>query len=183
MATTTEVALVPTYQGATLITGGIFTVFGRINIDTGGALQFEGTTLTLNASEANSLDGVDTAWANRVPGTHAFTIGAEAGDVINVAVQLKDIKGINPTARRYVTCFLSDDAEGDGITAAAAGTIAIGTNGTIIEAEVANKKVAVMTNATGAFDLNITKTGAQSYYLIVVQGGIPQASSIITFAA
>jgi hypothetical protein len=183
MATSTELGFVLTGQGATLATGAIMTVNGTVNIEAAGALKLAGTQITSNASELNSLDGVPTTWPTLVPGTHGITIGSEVANVINVAVQLKDVTTTNPAVRKMLYCFLSDDAEGDGITATAADTIAIGTNGTIIEAHTSAKSFQVMTNATGAFDINITHAaGAKTYYLVICDGWNIQVTAAITFA-
>jgi hypothetical protein len=63
-----------------------------------------------------------------------FTIGAEAVETINVGIQLKDRENGNElTERAALYAWLSDDAEGDDICAAAPdGGWAIGTDGVLI---------------------------------------------------
>jgi len=63
----------------------------------------------------------------------SFTIGAEAANVIAVAVQLKYDKSRSDTVRRSVFAYLSDDANGDAIVATAPdGGWAAGTDGLLI---------------------------------------------------
>lgn len=84
-----------------------------------------GTQVTATAAELNKLDGA--------PLDASFVIGAEGGNVINVAVQLKDGNGADLAVRGKVRAYLSDDANGDSVTATAPdGGIAIGTDGVFI---------------------------------------------------
>lgn len=185
--TATELLFVPDGLGAQIASGGrVAAKSGSyIDIESGAALRLAGTAITSNASEVNSLDGVATTWSTQLSGAPTFTIGAEGSNIINVACQLKDATGTNPTSRRCVYVYLSDDAEGDGISGTAlTSAMAIGTNGTIIEVMTAALSAMVTTNATGAFDLNLTyTTGAHTYYLIVVVNSVAYATTAITFAA
>lgn len=116
----------------------------------------------------------------------SFTIGAEASNIINVAVQLKSDKSQQAiTARRIVDVYLADAATGAAIAGTAPdGGVAIGTNGAILVALVASKMVKVVSNASGAFDLNITHAaGAKTVYVVVVMpNGRQVVSSAVTFA-
>ena len=129
----------------------------------------------------NPLNG-DTM--KQLPATVEFTIGAEAANAINVAVQVKDGEG-NAIAQSFVfQAFLSDSAAGDGIVATAPdGGIAIGTDGNIIVADVANKVLTLQTEADGNVDITITESGADTFYLVVVLNGVIYVSDAITFAA
>lgn len=182
MSSTTELYFVPDGLGAKVPTGG------RLLIESGGTLRIEGTlnyggtNLTSSITELNSVDGVPVTWSNQLSGTPTVVIGTEAGDVINVSVQLKDITGINPTQRRAVKFWLSDVSTCISVTGTAAGTIAIGTNGTLRRIVESLKEYDVVTNATGAFDVNITKTGAQTWYMGIQQGDILYPTNPITFA-
>lgn len=115
----------------------------------------------------------------------SFTIGAEASNVINVAVQIKKDKAQSSlAARRSLFCYLSDDANGDSIVATAPdGGWAIGTDGLLIPV-VASKAAHITSESTGHFDVNITHAaGAKTVYLIVVMpNGRLVASGAITFA-
>lgn len=115
----------------------------------------------------------------------SFTVGAEGGNVINVAVAIKD--GYNNVALAVRTCltvYLADAATGAAIIGTApSGGIAAGTNGAVLAALVANKLLYVVTNAAGLIDFNITEAGVKTLYLVVVLPDGRQAiSGAITFA-
>jgi len=112
-----------------------------------------------------------------------ITVGTEAADAINVAVQLEDNDGVNVAARRCVYVYLSDDADGDGITGTAPATsMAIGTDGNIIDTLTAKASFMIASNATGAIDLDITDTTGSTWYLVVVVGDELLVSGAITFS-
>lgn len=109
------------------------------------------------------------------------TVGTKAGNVINVAVQLLDAVGNQPVSVTNVEVYLSDSSVGNGLTATplTAGPT-IGTNGTILGVITANKAVQVITNATGAFDLNLTQSASPvTYYFVIV---MPDGSIITPIA-
>ncbi len=112
-----------------------------------------------------------------------FVIGAQGGDVINVAVQLNDSAGDPLAVRGSVFAYLSDDANGDSIAATAPdGGVAIGTDGLAIPL-VAGKAFQLVSEADGDIDLNITEAGAETWYLILVMpDGRRVASDAITFS-
>lgn len=117
-----------------------------------------------------------------VVGLADFTIGAEADDVINVAIQLKDHQGNNLQQRCCIGWYLSSDANGDAL-ASAPDTVAIGTDGLLIE-ELADQSGKVICEADGDIDINIGKSGAATYYLVLVMpDGSLVVSDAITFAA
>jgi len=112
-----------------------------------------------------------------------ITVGTEATNVINVAVQLEDNDNANVAARRCVYAYLSDDADGDGITGTAPATsVAIGTDGNIIDTLTAKASFLITSNATGAIDLDITDTTTATWYLVVVVGDELLVSDAITFS-
>jgi hypothetical protein len=112
-----------------------------------------------------------------------FVIGAEAANVINVGIQLVDESGTALAVRGSVLAYLSDDAAGDSINAAAPdGGWAIGTDGVLIPI-VAGKCAQLVSEADGDIDIDITETGADTWYLILVMpNGLLVASTAITFA-
>lgn len=113
-----------------------------------------------------------------------FTIGAEASNVITVAVQLKDARtGLDLAERRQVFAYLSDDANGDSIVATAPdGGWAAGTDGLYIPV-VASKAGFFTSESDGDIDIAITHAaGAKTVYLIVVVCGLLHKSAAITFA-
>lgn len=119
--------------------------------------------------------------ANLVGGA-TFTIGDEADDVINVAIQLKDANGRDIAERGAVFAYIASDANGDAL-ATAPDALAIGTDGLAIEV-ISNSAMMLVSEADGDIDINITKSGAATYYVVLVMpDGSLVASSVITFAA
>lgn len=83
--------------------------------------------VTAVASEVNALAGAP------LSGASLFTVGAEGGDVINVAIQLKKAAGTDLAVRAALMAYLSNDANGDSLaTNAPSGGCAIGTDGVLI---------------------------------------------------
>lgn len=122
--------------------------------------------------------------ANRISSAN-FTIGTENSNAITVSIQLLDEALKDLAVRGAVTVFLSDDANGDGITGtAAAGGIAGGTDGWFQTVTTGKMGLAV-SEADGDIDIVITHaTGAKTWYVGVVMpdGGIVM-SEAVTFAA
>lgn len=114
----------------------------------------------------------------------SFTIGTEATDAINVAVQLKTARAKDVAVRVGLLCYLSDDATGDSVVGTApSGGWAVGTDGLLIPV-VTNKAAHVVSESDGQFDLTITHSGAKTCYLVIVMpDGSLVVSGAITFAA
>lgn len=115
-----------------------------------------------------------------------FTVGAEASNVINVAVQLLDRDNGGPIDEFLpVLAYLSDDSGGNGVaTTAPSGGWAIGTDGEIMGEVTANKLAWLLSENDGDIDLDITETGADTWYLCVAApDGRTYVSGAITFAA
>jgi hypothetical protein len=112
-----------------------------------------------------------------------FTVGAPLSHVINVACQLQDAKGRNIAQVGFAKVYLSDSADGHTLTATAlTSNFAIGTNGVILATPVSEKYTEVISNAIGQFDLNLTQTATQNYYLcVVLHDGSLAISPIIAF--
>lgn len=113
-----------------------------------------------------------------------ITVGSEAANVINVAIQLETAKAQAALAERgAIMAYLSDDANGDSLTATApTGGVAIGTDGLLITV-VTNKAFWLTSEADGDIDIDITDTGTPTFYLILVMpDGRLKASGVITFA-
>lgn len=112
-----------------------------------------------------------------------FTIGAEASDVINVALQLQS-SNEDLGERAAVLAYLSGDAEGDGVVGTApTGGVAAGTNGEVIAELVADKVFVLKTDAAGDVDVDLTDTGTPTFHLVVVlPDGTLAVSDAITFA-
>jgi len=113
-----------------------------------------------------------------------MTVGAEAGNAIDVAVQLNDPEGKALSEVGVVDFYLSDDAAGIIPTAAVPdGGIAVGAAGGVIEtlADAAGK---LITDADGLVNLVIDDTtGTPTWYLVIVSpDGNLTISDAITFA-
>jgi hypothetical protein len=121
--------------------------------------------------------------ANLVGGA-GFVIGAEASNIINVGIQLRDANGADLQEMASVEAYLSDNADGSSVVATAPTTVAIGTDGVSIPL-VTGKRFTLVSEADGDIDLNITlSSGAATYYLILVMpDGSLVKSAAITFAA
>lgn len=111
-----------------------------------------------------------------------FTVGTEAGDAINVAVQLVDRQNGNEIAERIgLAWYLSADANGDAIASAPSGGTAIGTDGLLME-WTANVSGWVISESDGDIDITLTETGDGYFYLVLVMpDGKLQVSGIIDF--
>jgi hypothetical protein len=135
----------------------------------------------LGAEVETAIDGV----ANSQATAADFTIGTEAANVINVAVELQDGDGTAVSSLQGVNVFLSDASTGIGLAATAPdGGWAIGTDGAILGAHDANKSAWVQTEADGTFDLDITESAGATWYMVVqLPDGKQVVSGAITFAA
>jgi hypothetical protein len=114
-----------------------------------------------------------------------MTVGAEASDVINVAIQVNDPEGKAIDHAVALDFYLADDAAGlTPSSSAPAGGIAIGTDGALIE-NVANLSGKLITEVDGDCDIDITNaTTTPTFYLVVVlPDGQLAISDAITFAA
>lgn len=112
-----------------------------------------------------------------------FTIGTEAANAINVAVQLLDRENGNEIASRVgMAWYLAGDANGNTIASAPSGGIAIGTDGLLLE-WTANVSGWVVSEADGDIDVVITDTGTPTVYLVLIApDGKLLISGAITFA-
>lgn len=155
----------------------------EVDVESGASFKLAGTPVTASAAELNTLDTTATTWPALLPSAPTFTIGAEGGNVINVAVQLNDVQSSAIAASKVVYAYLSDDSGGDGLAGTAPdGGWAIGTDGTIIEELTANKSAYFWTESDGQFDVDITESGADTWYLCVVIGTNLYVSDAITFS-
>jgi len=112
-----------------------------------------------------------------------FVVGAEAGDAINVVVQLQDALGNDLAVRGAVLFYLASDAAGDAPhgTAPSAG-IAIGTDGAMIE-WTTNLSGLLISESDGDIDITLSEAGVATWYLVIVTAdGRLWVSGAITFA-
>ena len=112
-----------------------------------------------------------------------FTVGAEAANVINVAIQLKDPQGGDLAQRTAVIILLLADANGDALNTIDLDTIAIGTDGVVAEL-LADKVLLAVSEADGDIDINLTEATATGtlYMAVVLPDGRMAISGAITFA-
>ncbi len=121
-------------------------------------------------------------YADQAP---TITVGAEAANVVNVAVQAKGPGGQDAAKARSFFWYFSSDAAGDvPLAVAHDGGSAIGTDGTLIE-QTANLNGVLITEADGDADIDITDAGAFTAYLCLVSldSGDRTVSAVITHAA
>ena len=113
----------------------------------------------------------------------SFEIGREASNVINVAIEMR-IGGQAVTERVRGEFYLSDDADGDALTATApSGGLAIGTSGVILSEHTPGKHFTAVSEADGRVDIDIRHTGARTWRLIAVMNdGRITPSAAIRFA-
>jgi len=145
------------------------------------------TAVTATGAELNKLAGVTSTAAelnllDGQIGAAVITVGTEAANVINVAIQLNDAAGVALARRGFVSAYLSDDANGDSIVATAPDTVAAGTDGLYMPL-IDKKRFDLVSEADGDIDINITKSGADTYYLVLVLGDKLTVSGAITFDA
>ncbi len=115
-----------------------------------------------------------------------FTIGAEAAEVINIALQLKGEKageqGVNIGERVGLLAYWSDDANGDSLAAAHSAGTGIGTAGTLIE-QIVDRYFTLVTNVNGAINVDATHVGAKTAHLaIILPSGQLKVSGAVTHA-
>jgi hypothetical protein len=125
------------------------------------------------------LDGTAGALLQGAP---TFTIGAEAADVIAVAIQLKDAKGQALPAAHVAQAWLSDAAGGAATATSPSGAVAAGANGLVVRELSPKVHLVLATNGAGQVDLSITHTGARTWYLNLEWGGRLYSSGPISFA-
>lgn len=116
-----------------------------------------------------------------------ITVGAEAADSINVAIQLFNdaAKSTECTGVSVVTAILSDSAStAVPCTTAPDGDIAVGTDGAILTEHVADKVFVLESEADGDIDLDIGEAAGGTWYLhVILPDGAVEVSDAITFAA
>lgn len=95
------------------------------------------------------------------------TPGAEAANVIDVSLQLNTQEGKAIETSGLVNWYLSDDANGIGVAAAApSGGVAAGAAGVVTES-LADLIGTILTDGTGLANFSITETAAKTFYLVI----------------
>jgi hypothetical protein len=180
-ATAAELNLLDTSVAGTAVASKALVLGANKNVDVLAVADLKlgadaGTSVTATAAEINKLDGV--------PFAVDYTIGADAGTTATLDIQLVDANGVNVAARACVFVYLSDDANGDSITATApSGGWAIGTDGALAEV-IAGKAAHIITEVDGHADLVLTEAGTASWYAVTtLPNGFLDASGEIAFTA
>lgn len=169
-------------------TGVSVAVSGDATLASSGALTVTGvggTALTATGTEINKLAGATVTTAeinlldNQVAGA-VQVVGAQGGDIINVAIQLNDAAGTAMANRNTLFAYLSNDANGDSIVPTAHSTSpAIGTDGLLMPV-ITDKAFYLTSEADGDIDINFEEAGALGpYYLVIV---LPNGSRSISAA-
>ena len=132
-----------------------------------------------HAADHDTLAGVTGG-----PYSVTYVIGAEAGNSINVGIQLVDAAGTNVAAVAALDTYLSDDVTGIGVSASAPGANAvIGTDGAFLVVHTADLAWLVQSEADGHIDIDIGHVGASTWYMVVLlPNGLLAVSAAITFA-
>lgn len=142
-----------------------------------GKNNVDGTIVDRVKNVLNKTDG-------DFPAGVTFTIGAEAANVINVAMQFTDHDGDDMAVPCQALVYTSSDSAGQTLRDPPATDTVVGTDGTILVTHGTRNVKLCVSEADGDLDLNITDaSGAQTYYLNVCFGGRVFTSDVITFAA
>ena len=96
-----------------------------------------------------------------------FTVGAEAANTINVALQLVDADSADAAVALNLPWYLSADAAGQTIGSAHSSAPAIGTDGLLVT-ELASLSGRLTFEADGDADIDFLDTGTGTVYLCVV---------------
>lgn len=116
-----------------------------------------------------------------VPGVE-FTVGAESGTDINVAIQLVDDEDNAIEQQVLLYAWISATNPAAAIGTPPSGGAAIGTDGVVVEELTANASFLLLTDAAGAVDIDVTEAGAGTWYLNVqLPGGAVVSSDALTF--
>ena len=122
-----------------------------------------------------ALDALD----GKAYGVPTIVVGTEAANVINVAIQMKNLDEQDMAAACAVPFYLADDVVGlDPATAAPDGGIVIGTDGAMIE-WTGNLSGLLVSEADGDIDIDMTDAGVMTKYLVLV---MPDGSLVVSAA-
>lgn len=108
-----------------------------------------------------------------------ITVGDEAANVRDIAIQLKDLNGDDIKSRQAVELLVLLDANGDAFAATGGSTgIELDTDGALLPI-VAKKYFKAISEADGDIDLTWTDTGTEAAYLGVL---LPNGRLVISDA-
>lgn len=150
---------------------------------TGGAYDHADITdlrgRALFAVQAGLSPAVAAELTERVLGVE-ISAGAEAADVRRITVQLTDAAGNNLADRAAVRVWVS--ASDFGGPSSTGHTVALVT-GTSLTTILSNADYRLLTDATGAIELDVTAAGAGSLYVMAEVGGRVVSSGELTWSA
>jgi hypothetical protein len=118
---------------------------------------------------ALNLGGTVNVGGAATVGSATFTFTAGAANVAEVAIALVDGAGVAVAASQPYTIWLSDAADGTGLTGtSASGTVtAKAASGAVFGTLLAKKALVVQPLATGIFTLEITDTAKTTFYVAI----------------
>lgn len=114
---------------------------------------------------ANSLDNFDDL---EKPAYVTIALAAGAANSFDATITVKDKDGNTIAARHVLEVWISDDADGNGLTATAASGALTASTGTILTALTAKKHVRLTTAATGIAVLNLVDSAKTQGERVVV---------------
>lgn len=137
-----------------------------------------GNLASLLTTEQTSLVGAINEIVDKFLVMNAtITVDTQNNDTINVAVQCKNYSNANPSSEISISVYLSDDTDGSSLIAAThSGGWSIGTNGLLLPI-IENKMARIITNDSGAFDIDIVESGSKTSYLVLI---LPLGNIIIS---
>lgn len=110
-----------------------------------------------------------------------FTVNANVDDTITVNVQLLNQDSGNLTSVGLVKWWISTDAAGLVMSTALHGSVAAGSNGTVVN-EVSAKSGFALSNADGEIDFDLLHVGDRTVYLCIgLPDGSIDVSSVLTY--
>jgi hypothetical protein len=123
----------------------------------------------IQAAQGNGRDNVPFANDKNLPMTITTAAVAGGSTISLVTFTVKDGAG-NALTRPFIfDLYLSDAADGEGLTATtASGAVAAGASGTVFDTMVAKKAFTVQTNDQGVFILSITDSAKTGFYPVAV---------------
>ena len=142
-----------------------------------------------NALATNDKDGTLTERVKNLINNNTgvfgvtYTIGTEAADEIIVSCQFTDADGDDMANYVGVRQYLASDSTGQ-VVEAAATTLAVGTDGTILVEETSNAIWTAVSEIDGDLDIVIGNAGgADTLHLVtILPNGVLAISAAITFA-
>lgn len=150
----------------------------QLTVGSGGVLAIAEGDLQITGSSMMK-------WAG-FPQSATFTPAAGGSNVCEVTIQVTDGFGTAVPYIHHLEVYLSDDAEGEGLTATtASGTVTAKTaSGTVLDTLVSKKALRVQTTSAGLFVLEITDSAKTGFYVCAnlgpMLGGSAVSSALVT---